>query len=212
MPGRDVILLSLDGGGILKQLMERVAITAGLDIPPKPCDYFDMMGGTSTGGIIAIMLGRLKMSIDECIKAYANLSDRVFRKKHRRIDLKNGNLQGRFDAQELEKAIKEIIVERRLPEDELLKDSPGAPCKVFVCAMSQRTSETVCLSSYQRARGGGDRLRSVKIWEAARATSAATTFFDPISIDMDSYSERFVDAGLGASNPIRHVWNEYKDA
>lgn len=58
MPGRDLILLSLDGGGvrglsslkILKQLMERVAVTAGLDVPPKPCDYFDMIGGTSTGG------------------------------------------------------------------------------------------------------------------------------------------------------------------
>jgi patatin-like phospholipase/acyl hydrolase len=28
---------------------------------PKPCDYFDLIGGTSTGGLIAIMLGLLGM-------------------------------------------------------------------------------------------------------------------------------------------------------
>jgi hypothetical protein len=54
MPGKDLCLLSLDGGGvrglstlqILKQLME----TIDPDSPPKPSDYFDMIGGTSTGG------------------------------------------------------------------------------------------------------------------------------------------------------------------
>jgi patatin-like phospholipase/acyl hydrolase len=54
MPGSDLRLLALDGGGvrgltalmILEQLMEAVDLNA----PPKPCDYFDMIGGTSTGG------------------------------------------------------------------------------------------------------------------------------------------------------------------
>jgi patatin-like phospholipase/acyl hydrolase len=58
MPGRDLCLLSLDGGGIrglsslqvLKQLMERIGVEAGLESTPKPCDIFDMIGGTSTGG------------------------------------------------------------------------------------------------------------------------------------------------------------------
>jgi len=58
MPGRDLYLLSLDGGGIrglsllqvLKQLMEAIGSKAGLESPLRPCDYFDMIGGTSTGG------------------------------------------------------------------------------------------------------------------------------------------------------------------
>lgn len=54
MSDMDLRLLSLDGGGvrglsaliILEQLME----TINPENPPKPCEYFDMIGGTSTGG------------------------------------------------------------------------------------------------------------------------------------------------------------------
>jgi len=46
----------------------------------------------------------------------------------------------------------------------------------------------------------------VKIWEACRATSAATTFFDAIALG--PYSEEFVDGGIGANNPILQLWNE----
>jgi patatin-like phospholipase/acyl hydrolase len=63
MPGNDIRLLALNGSGvrglsslmILQSLME----TIDADAPPKPSDYFDMIGGTSTGGLIAVMLGRL---------------------------------------------------------------------------------------------------------------------------------------------------------
>jgi patatin-like phospholipase/acyl hydrolase len=52
--GKELCLLSLDGGGvrgmstlcILEELMRKV----DADHPPKPCEYFDMIGGTSTGG------------------------------------------------------------------------------------------------------------------------------------------------------------------
>jgi len=41
--------------------MEKVERQAKLTETPRPRDYFDLIGGTSTGGLIAIMLGRLKM-------------------------------------------------------------------------------------------------------------------------------------------------------
>ena len=46
--------------------------------PWLPCHYFDYMAGTSTGGLISIMLGRLRMNIDDCIKNYEHLGSRVF--------------------------------------------------------------------------------------------------------------------------------------
>ncbi|CAN9186125.1 unnamed protein product [Alternaria alternata] len=55
MPGSDLRLLALDGGGarglsalmILEQLMEAVNPNALL----KPCDYFNIISGTSTGSL-----------------------------------------------------------------------------------------------------------------------------------------------------------------
>lgn len=43
-----------------------------------------------------------------------------------------------------------------------------------------------------------------KIWEAARATSAAATFFDPITIGLHSY----VDGATGSNNPVEEVLHE----
>jgi hypothetical protein len=40
-----------------------------------PCHYFDYIAGTSIGGSIAIMLGRFRMSVDECIKQFKALAD-----------------------------------------------------------------------------------------------------------------------------------------
>lgn len=75
-----------------------------------------------------------------------------------------------------------------------------------MCATSKETSETVCLTSYKSPRGNNDLLNTVKIWEACRATSAASSFFDPIAIGR--YKEEFVDGATGANNPVAELWNQ----
>ena len=68
-------ILSLDGGGvrgmsslyILQEIMAQISRQQAFDRPNEPrsnvgpCDVFDMICGTSTGGLIALMLGRLEM-------------------------------------------------------------------------------------------------------------------------------------------------------
>ena len=62
-------VLSLDGGGvrglsslvILREIMEEIQRKSAVQDTPLPCQFFDLIGGTSTGGLIAIMLGRLRM-------------------------------------------------------------------------------------------------------------------------------------------------------
>ncbi|KAL6406244.1 tetratricopeptide repeat domain protein [Ilyonectria robusta] len=211
MPDNDIRLLALDGGGVrgLSSLMilQNLMSTIDPDSPPKPCDYFDMICGTSTGGLIAIMLGRLRMTVDECITAYTSLSDKVFEKKSHRVKI-NGQLQGRFDTVALEQAVKQILVDNGHGEDALLKDPSKTACKVFVCATSKETGDTVCLTSY-RPRGLAHLYESTKIWQACQATSAATTFFDPIAIG--PFQEQFVDGALGANNPVYALWNQAQD-
>ena len=79
------------------------------------------------------MLGRLKMGIDECIDAYLSLSKRVFEKKAHRINIM-GKLQGRFDSIELERSIKDTIIQCGLASETLLKDELNASCKVYIGA------------------------------------------------------------------------------
>jgi hypothetical protein len=79
----------------------------------------------------------------------------------------------------------------------------------FVCATSKETGDTVRLTCYRSPRGREQLLRTTKIWEAGRATSAASSFFDPITIG--DFGEGFVDGATGANNPVYEVWNEAQD-
>lgn len=81
------------------------------------------------------MLGRLRMTLDECEDAYLNLSDQIFNPKRAKFDPRRSKdfllANGKFDHKILEKAIKNIIVQK-LGSDEqsaLLKE-PDPRCKV----------------------------------------------------------------------------------
>lgn len=71
-------ILSLDGGGvrglssllILREIMEEIGRQTRAPKIPLPCEYFDLIGGTSTGGLIAIMLGRLRMVTSQSALAH----------------------------------------------------------------------------------------------------------------------------------------------
>jgi hypothetical protein len=77
------------------------------------------------------MLGRLQMSTEECIGAYLRLSKRVFQKKRHMVTVKE-KTQGRFDSNELELAVKEVLTNQGLSQDTLLKGATNAACKVQV--------------------------------------------------------------------------------
>ncbi|GLA55428.1 hypothetical protein AnigIFM63604_002076 [Aspergillus niger] len=226
MPGRGIALLSLDGGGvrglsslhILKHLMERIKDEKGLAEEPKPCEYFDMIGGTSTGGLIAIMLGHLQMTVNECIRAYLALTQRVFTPiRSRSVSLgfskHLGDVVSRFDSAALEEVVKRVIRDALLDPDALFYDEDRASkCKVFVCALQAEIATPVLLTNYKSKRSDSDRRESVKIWQAARATSAASGFFDAQEIEMSAgYVETYTDGATGYNNPVRQLWTEARE-
>jgi predicted acylesterase/phospholipase RssA len=51
----------------------------------------------------------------------------------------------------------------------------------------------------------------VTIWQAGRATSTATSFFDPITIGEGNQGREYVDGALGFNNPLDEVWLEAQD-
>ncbi|GKZ59905.1 hypothetical protein AnigIFM59636_002148 [Aspergillus niger] len=159
------------------------------------------------------MLGRLRMSLVDAEQAYLEMSEKIFNPKRHRINAAGQiydflKANGKFDAKALEQAIQSIIQEKaKLPVDSLLQE-PDAQCKVFVAATRVSNSELVTLRSY-----GSDLPETLfnecKIWEAARATSAAPTFFDPVEIG--PFRQQFIDGGLLYNNPITLLYTEAAD-
>ncbi|OBT53072.1 hypothetical protein VE04_07984, partial [Pseudogymnoascus sp. 24MN13] len=180
--------------------------------PQEPWEYFDLMGGTSTGGIIAIMLGRLRMTIPECIKAYTELSKAIFTPRHSRASPVRGveylNGDGKFDSLVLEREIKNQIRKSKVAknDDQILLQDPESPCKVCVFALRESNSKLAILRTYDYLHASQTLFDECKVWEACRATSAAPTFFDPVQIG--PYKQSFIDGGLGYNNPIFKVYDE----
>ena len=158
------------------------------------------------------MLGRLEMSVEECIEAYRLISEDVFvlntAERWWRIATPFGwkaKLRPSYDAKKLEDHIKRLV-EKHLdgnPDAEMRDKRPGA-CKVAVVAMATENSEPQVLPSYYDSRN--NMMEGMKIWEAARATSAATGFFEPITIG--PHKLKFVDGATGANNPVRELWQQ----
>lgn len=63
-------------------------------------------------------------------------------------------------------------------------------------------------TDYAREGEHSNFYNEVKIWEVARATSAATSFFAPMDIIHSGEPRRFLDAGLGSNNPINELYLE----
>ena len=83
---------------------------------PKPCDYFDLIAGTGTGGLIAIMLGRLRLDIETCKDVYVRMTKRVFETDKRIAGIPYRSTL--FKASKLEEAIKDCVREHTIFEDE----------------------------------------------------------------------------------------------
>ena len=87
------------------------------------------------------MLGRLRMSLQECEIAYTSLSRNIFAPNRNDLDPRRLydflKANGKFDEHPLEQSIKETIRAKRLDDETLLQEfdeDSDRPCKVFVCA------------------------------------------------------------------------------
>lgn len=69
-----------------------------------PCHYFDYIYGTSTGGLISVMLARLRMTVPQCLDIYRKVGHELF--GHRRNVLP---LATKYHHRPLEKAVQDIV-------------------------------------------------------------------------------------------------------
>ena len=112
---------------------------------PKPCEYFDLIAGTGTGGLIAIMLGRLRLDLETCKDVYVRMTRKVFE-----TDKTFAGIPYRstlFKASKLEEAIRECVREHTIFEDEGndgstvgARDIPMSPSSSVVGGFDRRRS------------------------------------------------------------------------
>ena len=240
-PWNGKTVLSLDGGGIkgytslliLRELMGEVerwekkfdtSTTSSSDSPyvefdnsarPSylPCHYFDYIGGTSTGGIIAIMLGRLRASVQTTLELYEHAWEETFRKRQYRFRQLFRVREIKYEEKAL-RAMRESLPPPGKPswdEDNVEFLSDSFRCKTIICTLRMEGSESArtpyLFRSYRHAKSPDPLERnpgqgeSFQILEVARATSAAPMYFKEKQV-------AFNDPGSILSNPS---WEIYKE-
>ncbi len=181
-------ILSIDGGGIrgifpatVLAFLEQEYLngqTVG--------DYFDLIAGTSTGGIIALGLGA-GLTAGEVLQIYLDEGHRVFPSSERGLLGKVKRLvAARYRRTPLDQLLIERLGDKTLRESKyrlLIPSTEGRNGEVWVF----KTPHHPCYSL-----DGGERMSSV-----AAATSAAPTYFTPFGRGGYTY----FDGGIWANNP-----------
>lgn len=196
-----------------------------------PCYFFDFMVGTSTGGLIAVMLGRLRMNVPDAIKAYWCLGNDIFLSRP---------IAGPYSSKKLKDAIIRVITDhcrchepgQNCHDTEPLRQYDYAEendisynktphrqnftCKVALVAQCKKkwSQSPYLFRSYNHSpRSEEDPLehnprtlggKALHMWKACTATSAAPFYFKSMDIGRDE----FLDGGAGNNNPSNIAWNE----
>jgi len=189
-------ILSIDGGGIkglysasvLARLEEKAGVKSG--------DCFDMICGTSTGGLIALGLAN-EMSADDLVKLYLEDGKQIFptaeNRQLRWIQRKIVQVatQTFFWGKFRNKNLKNIL-------DRTFGDTTLGQLKNLVIIPSfNLTSGMPRIFKFPHKEGDYSMDKNIKLVDAALATSAAPTYFPIHSID----DTLFIDGGVWANNP-----------
>jgi predicted acylesterase/phospholipase RssA len=199
-------MLALDGGGIrgvitlevLCRLEELLRVRYGRgDL--RLSDYFDYIGGTSTGAIIAAALA-IGMSAQDVQKFYLDFGLEVFRKRPLLE-----RLRSLYENGPLEKKLREVYGEARTLEPQHLKTL------LLVVTRNSTTDSPWPVSSNPAAKynhpGRKDCNLRIPLWRLVRASTAAPVYFSPevIAWDPERPSDPnsafvFVDGGTTSYN------------
>lgn len=182
--GKAFQILSLDGGGIKGVFSAALLANIEEDLNINIADYFDLIVGTSTGGIITIGLS-LGYRPREILEFYVTNQKNIFKKNI--ITNISHFYKNKYSSKTLEQSLKKYFKDNRLAE-----------CKKRIVVPSYNMSDD---DVYIFKTPHHERLRrdyKVPLWKVAMATSAAPTYF-PSFNDIDNI--RLIDGGVWANNP-----------
>lgn len=200
-------LLSLDGGGIrglieaevLSEMESQLKQLTGKDRPL--CEYFDLIGGTSTGAILAASLA-MGLRASDLRDFYLKLGKQVFSPEFFLI-----RFWHKYPSQPLQKALKDV-----LGGDTTLGDS-RLRTLLLIVSKNATLGSTWFFTNNPRGKFFSQN-RSLPLWQIVRASTAAPTYFPPQAINVPggpatTHSYEFVDGGVSTyNNPSMQLFLE----
>jgi len=181
-PG-ELRILSIDGGG-MKGILPAVYLKRIEEQLGKPIyQFFDMICGTSTGGIIALGLAT-GISASNISDIYIKKGEKIFPKNL----LTNSLLSAKYSNKQLLELLKDVLGEKRLED---------AYTMLCIPSIEHHKAEPKVFKTPHHKDYILDGCRFM--WEVALATSAAPLFFPAAEI---GEAECKIDGGLWANNPL----------
>jgi len=179
---RDFRILSLDGGGI--KGIFAAALLARLELDQLGGEsvghYFDLVAGTSTGGLIALCLAAGK-SAQDALKLYLDHGPEIFEPVSLRV------LKAGYATDSLQRVAKDLMGDRTLGE---------AGLRLCIPAVNARRAEPCIFKTPHHPDYSFDSAE--RLVDVALATTAAPTFFKPHATE----DYVLLDGGLIANNPV----------
>jgi len=199
-------VLSIDGGGIRGIIPATVLAAIEERTRTQIAELFDVIAGTSTGGILALGLvrpdddGKPNFAAADLAALYENEGGRIFNRSlwHRILAVDN-LLDEKYDAGGLEAVLHDYFGKTRLK---------NAVTEVLVTSYELETRQPWFFARH-KARKDPDFDFEMRF--VARATSSAPTYFEPEELSTTRPPGGLVDGGVFANNPALCAYVETKD-
>ncbi len=206
-------ILSLDGGGIRGIIPGQILVALEKKLQDKKddtnvrlADYFDLMAGTSTGGILTCIYlcpdednpGRPRFSAQEAADLYLEKGDEIFKIPWRhKIRTAGGLRDEKYPSDGLEEALDDYFKEIKLSN--LL-----GPCLVTAYDIKRRKGHF-----FRQHVADNNDAYNFHIKDVARATSAAPTYFECARVkSFTNINYPLVDGGVFVNNPTLCAYAE----
>lgn len=183
-------ILSIDGGGIKGLYSSTILEHLEGKFKCATSDYFDLICGTSTGGLIALALA-LKIPAAEISQFYQNFGKLIFPKKSKiNAILRQTFWKGKYSDKPLRDSLAAVFGDKKIGDAQNLLCIPSYSI----------TDARPWVFKYDHREGQLDRDNKALCIDVALATAAAPTYF-PLS-DIEYYDHKqFIDGGVWANNP-----------
>ena len=179
-------VLSMDGGGIRGIIPAMVLAEIERKTGKRAVDLFHLVAGTSTGGIVALLLAA-GYSAEEAAGMYIKEGANIFaRPMGRRLSSFFGLTGPKYDHRPLTGILNRYFGNKALGD---------AALPTMVCCYDVLERQPVFLKSWQ-----ADSAQKL-MWATARATSAAPTYFDPMEMNFAGEEWMLIDGGVAVNNP-----------